>query len=233
LTNNTLVIIPARGGSKGIIKKNIKPLAGKPLILYTIELARSLFSDEQICVSTDSAEIKQIAENSGLHVPFLRPAVLATDKASSRDVILHAIEYYKLQKNKNYKNILLLQPTSPFRKKKHIKEALSLYSDQLDMVVSVQVTKSNPYYTLFELDNNGFLKSSKVSTYTRRQDCPVVYEITGSIYVINTNSIVSKPFSKFTKKIPYVMDEIYSIDIDTMLDWKVAESIYSEIDLLS
>ncbi len=144
-----LIIIPARGGSKGIPGKNIKKLGGKPLIEYTLEAARELFSDQQICVSTDSLEIKKVVENLGLAVPFLRPNELATDTASTYDVLLHALNFYE---HRNYKPdaVILLQTTSPFRTSTHISEALKLYSNNYDMVVSVKKTKSNPYYVLFE-----------------------------------------------------------------------------------
>ena len=96
---NPLVIIPARGGSKGLPNKNIKILNGKPLINYTIEAARKVFEDYQICISTDSKKIKSIVEKTGLSVPFLRPLKLADDNSSQREVILHAIEYYENERN--------------------------------------------------------------------------------------------------------------------------------------
>ena len=152
-----LVIIPARGGSKGVPKKNIKILGGKPLINYTIEAAKAVFEDQFIYVSTDDIEIKNIVEQTGLKVPFLRPAELATDTAGTYEVLLHALNYYE---NLEYfpDTIILLQPTSPFRTAEHIKEAIKLYTPEIDMVVSVKETKSNPYFNLFEEDYKGFLK---------------------------------------------------------------------------
>lgn len=110
-----LYIIPARGGSKGIPRKNIKLLAGRPLICYSIDVARALTSDENICVSTDDNEIIRVVEEYGLKVPFKRPDYLATDTATTNDVLLHALEYYEAQ-GKQYDVIVLLQPTSPLRK---------------------------------------------------------------------------------------------------------------------
>lgn len=218
------VIIPARGGSKGIPRKNIRMLNGKPLIAYTIEAAKEVISINHIIVSTDSEEIKCVAENMGLTIPFLRPAPLASDEATSYDVIMHVIKY--LEKSGFTPNpIILLQPTSPFRNANHIEEALSLYTDDIDMVVSVTETKSNPYYTLFEENQDGYLQKSKEGNFTRRQDCPKVWEYNGAIYIMNTNSLKSKSISDFNKVIKYEMTEETSLDIDTELDWIIAETI--------
>ncbi len=219
---NCLVVIPARGGSKGVPGKNSKPLNGKPLIWYTIEAARDVFNDEDIIVSTDSSEIRECAMQTGLKVPFLRPEVLATDTAASVDVLLHALEFHKNAGN-NPDVLVLLQPTSPFRDSRQIKEALELYSDNIDMVVSVKETKSNPYYVLFEEDAKGFLRKSKEAAFTRRQDCPKVWEYNGAIYIINIKSLLSKTFSGLDRIKGYEMDERTSHDIDTEFDWKMAE----------
>ena len=107
---------------------------------------------------------------------------------------------------------------------KHIKEALKLYTKNLDMVVSVKETDSNPYYLCFEDDAQGMLHISKGDgLYTRRQDCPSVYEYNGAIYVINPVSLKTKPLNQFTKRVKYVMDREHSIDLDTMMDWMMAE----------
>ena len=121
-----LVVIPARGGSKGVPGKNIKQLGGKPLIQYTLEAAREIVPDHQIIVSTDSEEIKKVVESLGLEVPFLRPAELATDNAGTYEVLIHAIEFMKSQ-GKLYDTLLLLQPTSPFRTSQQVREAIEVY----------------------------------------------------------------------------------------------------------
>src|SRR6185312_6737423 len=118
-----LVVIPARGGSKGIPGKNIKPLHGKPLIHYTIDVARAVFSDEQILVSTDSEEIRSCVEETGLKLPFLRPEALATDTAGTYEVLLHAIAFSE-QNSYSPDTLIVLQPTSPFRTAKHLREAV-------------------------------------------------------------------------------------------------------------
>jgi len=220
-----LVVIPARGGSKGVPGKNIKLLNKKPLIQYTIEAARKVFEDRYIYVSTDSAEIKSIAEQTGLKVPFLRPDYLATDTANSRDVLLHALEQFIFKNKQNPDVIILLQPTSPFRNETHIREALELYNANLDMVVSVKETHANPYYVLFEENDDKFLKKSKESKALRRQDVPKVWELNGAVYTINPKSIQSKPIGEFERIVKYEMDDWSSHDIDTKLDWEIAEVI--------
>lgn len=228
---NILVVIPARGGSKGIPGKNIKPLNGKPLIYYTIDAARSIVDDSHICVSTDDKHISDAVEHYGLKIPFKRPDYLATDTASTYDVLLHALHFYEAQGEK-FDAIILLQATSPFRTGQHIKEALSLYSKDIDMVVSVKETDANPYYVCFEEDSNGMLQISKGDGhYTRRQDCPPVYEYNGAIYIINPESLKKNPLNKFSKRIKYVMDKEHSLDLDTMQDWLIAELMINNIKL--
>ena len=223
-----LSIIPARGGSKGIPHKNIKPFFGRPLIYYTIDTARSICSDENICVSTDDPEIIRIVQEYGLKVPFVRPTELATDKAGTYEVLLHALNFYE-KLGESFDVILLLQVTSPFRTSEHVKEALKLYRSDLDMVVSVSKNRTNPYYNCFEEDNQGFLrKTLDNSLFTRRQDAPVTYEFNGAIYVINPDSLKKMPLGNFTHRVKYVMDELHSIDLDTMTDWKYAEFLKKE-----
>ena len=222
-----LIVIPARGGSKGVPRKNIKVLGDKPLIQYTIDAAKGVFDDKFICVSTDDTEIKSVVEQLGLKVPFLRPNELASDTAGTYEVLLHAISYYE---SKGYfpDTLILLQPTSPFRTSAHIKEALKLYHESIDMVVSVKETKANPYYILFEEDRNGYLKKTKEANFTRRQDCPKVWEYNGAIYIINVKALKEKTISQFTKVCKFEMDETSSHDIDTLLDWKIAEIILQD-----
>ena len=220
----TLYIIPARGGSKGIPGKNIKELNGKPLIYYTIDVARKFAPDELICVTTDDKQIISRVEEYALKVPFIRPEELATDTAGTYEVLLHALGYYE-EKGFKIKNIVLLQPTSPFRTPDHVKEALMLYTEDIDMVISVKETKANPYYILAEENENGFLEKSKVGQFSRRQDTPKVYEYNGAVYVINVRSLKCSPISSFTKVKKYVMDEYHSLDLDTQLDWYIAECL--------
>ncbi|OOG68946.1 CMP-N-acetylneuraminic acid synthetase [Algoriphagus sp. A40] len=217
-----LVVIPARGGSKGLPRKNIKDLGEKPLIQYTIEAAREVFNDDVICVSTDDKKIKEVVESLGLKVPFLRPPELASDTSGTYEVLLHAIDFYQ---NRGYipDTLILLQPTSPFRTGIHIKEALALFDNSLEMVVSVKETKSNPYYVLKEEDSNGWLVNSKESNFNRRQDCPKVWEVNGAIYLINIEALKSKKINELSKVKKYVMSEESSLDIDDLVDFELAE----------
>lgn len=219
---NPLFIIPARGGSKGLPGKNIKPLGGKPLINYSIDMARAFVEDTDICVSTDDREIAAVAEKHGLQVPFMRPAELATDGASSQDVLVHAVKFYQ-DKGINYDRMVLLQPTSPFRKAGDVKACMNLYSGDIDMVVSVKESHANPYISLFEETSEGFLVQSKKGNFVRRQDCPNVYLLNGSVYVINIQSLLKEKMADFKRVKKYVMDDVYSVDIDTQNDWDYAE----------
>ncbi|MCO4293112.1 acylneuraminate cytidylyltransferase family protein [Solitalea sp. MAHUQ-68] len=220
--SDTLFVLPARGGSKGIPLKNIKLLGDKPLIQWSIEVAKKLTIDEHICMTTDSPHIKEVVEQFGLRVPFLRPDALATDSSGTYEVLLHALSYYE-GLGRHYKKIVLLQPTSPFRTKEQVEAAIELYADNLDMVVSVKESRDNPYYNLFEENLSGFLSKSKESQYVRRQDCPSVYAYNGAIYVINVDSLKAKPIHQFVKIKKYLMDDITSVDIDIPLDWEWAE----------
>ncbi len=222
-----LYVIPARGGSKGIPQKNIKPLNGKPLIYYSIDVARLLTTDDHICVSSDDDEIIKVVEDYGLKVPFKRPAYLATDTATTNDVLLHAINFY--ESNGIYYDVLvLLQPTSPLRKASHVEQAVSLYNDSLDMVVSVK--ESHAASVICKENENGYLEFCFNKSGTRRQDLSIYYEYNGAIYIINIERLKEKSLSGFTKIKKYVMDELSSVDIDIPLDWIIVESILKNQD---
>lgn len=171
-----LVIIPARGGSKGIPHKNIKELGGKPLICYAIDAARKFTTDDNICVSTDDEDIIKVVEKYGLSVPFKRPDYLATDNAGTNGVLLHALNFYE-EKGCCFDMIVLLQVTSPFRRAEDVIEAAKLYDESIDMVTSVMPAKCNPYYDGFEDNDKGLLTISKGDgTIERRQDAPCVWQ---------------------------------------------------------
>ncbi len=226
-----LVIIPARGGSKGIPHKNIKLLGGKPLICRAIDNARAVAPDSDICVSTDDSEIIQVVEDYGLKVPFIRPTELAADNSGTYEVLLHALSFYE-QQGRTYDTIILLQPTSPFRRDEDISEALKLYSPDVDMVVSVTEARANPYYNCFETDSDGFLHVSKGDgKYIRRQDAPKAWEYNGAIYIINPQSLKRKSLGEFKRRRMYEMDELHSLDLDTPLDWRIAELLIAENEI--
>lgn len=221
----TLYVIPARGGSKGIPHKNIKPLAGKPLIGYSIDVARQLADDADICLTTDDPEIARTAESMGLNVPFLRPASLATDTCGTYEVLIHALDFYR-DRGIDYDTLVLLQPTSPMRTADDVRAALELYSPDIDMVATVKEAASNPYYNCYETDSDGFLHISKGDGgYTRRQDAPKVWEYNGAVYVINVESLRQMPLSAFTRRRMSVMPAERSVDLDTPIDWLIAEKL--------
>lgn len=220
-----LVIIPARGGSKGVPGKNIKPLAGKPLLHYTIDAARAVAADSEICVSTDDSEIAACARAAGIDVPFMRPVELAADNAGTYPVLLHALDFYR---DRGYEPdvVILLQPTSPFRTGDHVREALGLYNDGLDMVVSVRPARTNPYLNCYEEDSEGMLHISKGGgAILCRQDAPDCWEYNGAIYIINPASLRRGPLSSFGRRVKYEMTERDSVDIDSPLDWELASVI--------
>lgn len=217
-----LVVIPARGGSKGLPGKNIKNLCGKPLISYSIDVARAITIDDNICVSTDDQKIIDVVEKYGLHVPFVRPIELASDTASTNDVLLHAIKFYE-DKGKMFNKILLLQPTSPLRTVEQVKEALTLYRDDIDMVVSV--TKSHAPAVLCNDNDEGFVNLVYNKHAGGRQSLPAFYEFNGAIYVINVEALKLKGLGGFDKRIKYVMSKETSIDIDDIYDFMLIEAI--------
>ncbi len=215
---DALFLIPARGGSKGIPGKNTKLLNGKPLIAYAIDAARTFVPDTQICVSSDSPEIIKSVRDMDIEVPFVRPAELSDDKAGMQGVMIHALNHYARQ-GIYYNKIVLLQPTSPFRLPRHIKEAYQLYEENLEMVVSVKEAESNPYYVHFKENKSGFLEKLLPGSFNSRQVVPKVYEYNGAIYIINATAIREKPRAHFKLVKKYVMDGLYSVDIDTPIDW--------------
>lgn len=215
-----LAVIPARGGSKGVPGKNIKSLCGRPLIYYTLDAVKPFDTDIDICVSTDDIKIKEAVERYGIVVPFLRPEYLATDTASTAGVLLHALQFYR-EKGKDYDIILLLQPTSPFRQASHIREALALYREDIDMVVSVR--ESHAANVICCENTEGYLEIPLNSEALRRQDAPMYYEYNGAIYVINVRSFLETYNLIFSKRIKYLMDERSSVDIDNQLDFEYAE----------
>ena len=224
--DKALYIIPARGGSKGIPGKNIKPLGGKPLIAYAIEAARGAGApDSRIIVSTDDGRIAAVARDWGLATDYMRPAALGGDTVGSREVILDVMDWAD-RRGIDYEAIVLLQPTSPFRTADDISGAVALYDGSPDMVVSVTEAASNPYYNCFETDGDGYLHVSKGDgLITRRQDAPKAWEYNGAVYVINPHSIREMPLGAFKRRVPFVMPRSRSIDLDTPTDWLVAEAL--------
>ncbi|MDE6234372.1 MAG: acylneuraminate cytidylyltransferase family protein [Muribaculaceae bacterium] len=235
---NYLYLIPARGGSKGIPGKNIKPLAGVPLIGHSIRHALDAGAPvDDVVVTTDSEEIARVAREYGASVPFMRPAELASDTASSRDAILHAVDALH-DAGRDYDAVVLLQPTSPFRRPDDIINAIHAYEEAAakatsddempGMAVSVAEARTNPYYSAFETDSDGFLHISKGDgLYTRRQDAPKVWEFNGAVYVINPSLLRLHEISRLPRIIPVEMPADRSLDLDSLSDWQRAEQKFN------
>jgi CMP-N,N'-diacetyllegionaminic acid synthase len=226
-TTDTLFLITARGGSKGLPGKNILSLAGKPMICYTIDAARGMTKDENICVSSDSLEIINVVENYGLKVPFIRPGKLATDKAGSREVILHAIDFFIENTDKTYKKVCLLQPTSPHRTTEDIILAFDLMAmKKAKAIVSVCKSDHHPYW-MNTLPDDLNLKSFENQKYSNvgRQQLPVYYRFNGAIYLSDIDYY--RKNNSFIGKDTYalIMSKIHSIDIDDLLDFTFSEFI--------
>jgi N-acylneuraminate cytidylyltransferase len=218
-----LYLIPARAGSKGLPGKNTKLLGDKPLILYSIDFAmKNINKGDELCISTNDKDVLTIASDLGIHVPFNRPEELSSDIATSYDVIMHAIKYYE-ENNKYFDLVFLLQPTSPFRSQQDFENLIKSYDEDVEMVVSVKKAKENPYFTLFEENESGFLDRSKRGNFQRRQECPDVFAYNGSMYLMNVNALKSAKLHEFKKIKKIIMPEERSVDIDTMADWALAE----------
>lgn len=216
-----LAIIPARCGSKGLPGKNIKELSGKPLIAWSIEHAKSCGDIDRIVVSTDDDDIATVAKKYGAEVPFIRPADLADDTASTVDVILHAINW--LQKYENYQPeyILLLQPTSPLRSSEDIKCAIQMLKDKnIQAVVSVCETDHHPWWSNILPDNRNmedFLRPEILNK--RRQDLPIFYRLNGAIYLASADYLCECNGFFGPDTFAYEMSKERSVDIDSELDF--------------
>lgn len=216
-----LALIPARGGSKGIPGKNIKELAGKPLIAYTIEAARSCLCLDDVLVSTDSEEIAETARKFGAWVPFLRPEKLANDTAKTIDAVLYTL--HRLAKEgKEYEYVVLLQPTSPLRSGEDIEGAIKLALETGEDVVAVSGVTDSPILMRTCDDRGRLTPLLSGSSTVRRQDMQVYYRVNGSIYVNKVSSLTEET-SLNDNPIGYVMPRERSVDIDESVDFAVAE----------
>lgn len=222
-----LALIPARGGSKRLPGKNIKPLAGKPLIAWSIEFAQQQPEIDDIVVSTDAAEIAEVARRFGVNVPWLRPTELGSDSANSIDVIKDAL-VAQANNGFHYEYLVLLQPTSPFRNPDMLKEALiRCHNAHGAPVVAFGKAKTHPCWC-FKQDCDGHLSryAELDPTITRSQDLPLALEITGNLYVIGTQRILDGGgFFDADMQAVISNERTYDIDIDDELDWVQAESI--------
>lgn len=223
-----LGLIPARGGSKELPRKNIRPLLGKPLIAWTIEQALASQYLDKVIVSTDEGEIAEISKQYGANVPFMRPKELATDEAKGIKVVFHALKWLE-KHNEFYDLIMLLQPTSPLRTTEDITNAIELlFIKNAQAIISVCVTEHHPYWANM-LPSNGcmkdFLRPEVVNK--NRQDLPIFYRLNGAIYLAYCSYLKMQKEFWGSKTYAYIMSRNTSIDIDDEFDLTFAEFILS------
>ena len=232
----TLCIIPARGGSKGIPRKNIKGFLGKPLIAWSIETALASMAINRTIVSTDDEKIAAIARNHGAETPFTRPAELAQDSAPTLPVLQHVVTW--LKENQNYfpEVVVLLEPTSPGRRPRHIREAIDMViKTGADSVVSIMESPHhhNPHWKLVMAEDGDlrlFTGEPLKKVIRRRQDLPKVYMRNGAFHIFKTKLLFEDEPSFYGEKVKgYLMDPQYFFDIDSLKDWPAAEEQFKKI----
>lgn len=219
-------LITARSGSKRVPGKNIRPLGGKPLIVWSIDVAKGIPELCDILVSTDDSAIAEVARNAGALVPWLRPPELATDTASSVDVALHALNWYENTHGK-IDGLLLLQPTSPFRSRDTVRRGIELFrSNNRRPVVAVSAARSHPLwcFTIEGETMRPFIDGGGLDL--RSQDLPAAFEVNGSLYLVAPADLRKLRSFYGTDAVPLVVEQTdESIDIDTERDWRIAEAI--------
>ncbi len=213
----TIALIPARGGSKGIPRKNIKLFNSKPLIFWSIEAALHSKFIDRVIVSTEDQEIAQIAKSFSAEVPFLRPEKFSMDDSPGIDPVIHILE-----KMPYVKDLLLLQPTSPLRKTQHIDEIFNLRSDfKADSAVSLSLAKTN---IIFKKEAHNKIKPiNNEIKFLPRQKFNDLYTLNGALYLSSRESILKNRSFFSPSTVGYIMSQKHSIDIDSPLDWEIAE----------
>ena len=229
---NILAIIPARGGSNGIPKKNLVVFRGQPLVAHSIKHALGSTLINRVLVSTDSEEIRRVSLESGAEVPFLRPAELAEDHVLDLPVFEHALTFLKEKEDYQPDIVVHLRPTTPHRKPEWIDEAVRLLQahPKADSVRSVSPPDKHPY-RMFRIDDNGYLDpimkhEHPVPYLLRRQDLPPMYYYNCVIDVTRPATIFGKKSMTGDHIWPYVMEADDVIDIDTAMDLKVANVLF-------
>lgn len=220
----TFALIPARGGSKGIPRKNIKLIAGKPLIVWTIEAALRSSLLSAVVVSTDDPEIADVARRAGAQVPFMRPVILAQDQTPGLDPVLHSFDQLP-----QFDSVLLLQPTSPLRTTDDIDACLQLArAHNSPSVVSVSEADTHPYWTYRVTENHALRRFVDAEPISRRQDLPPAFALNGALYFAEVDWLRSRGSMVGAETLAYVMAKERSVDLDTSLDWKIAELLLKE-----
>jgi CMP-N,N'-diacetyllegionaminic acid synthase len=221
-----LALITARGGSKRLPGKNIRLLGGKPLIAWSIDVAKGIPDICDILISTDDAAIAKVCEDAGAYVPWLRPAELATDTASSVDVALHALDWYEAEKGA-VDGLLLLQPTSPFRTQAVVQQGIELFGKYGHQpVLGVSPTHAHPMWTLKMEGDHLVPFIQEHGLRTRSQDLPPAYIVNGSFYLMAPAELRACRSFVGSKTIPLLIESPHeAVDIDTELDFNMAELI--------
>ena len=218
-----LAVIPARGGSKGVPRKNIIEVGGHPLIKYTIDCGKNSKYLDRVVVSTEDLSIKRIAEESGGDVPFLRPKELAEDTSKTIDCIVHAVDTLKSM-GEEYDYVMILQNTVPLRKSWHVDETIEMIVDSSERsLVSISEVDEHPIL-MRTLNEDKIVKNLlQMNSTMRRQDFPKFYKVDGAIAIQKIDDEFNLETSINDGKLGYVMDRKYSIDIDNYLDIKIIE----------
>jgi N-acylneuraminate cytidylyltransferase len=221
-----LALITARGGSKRIPGKNIRPLGERPLITWSIDAAKGIPEICDILVTTDDDAIADVARSAGALVPWLRPAELASDTAKSVDVALHALDWYETEKGA-VDGLLLLQPTSPFRSRETIARGIALFNQQgRRPVVGISPAGSHPMWC-FKVDGmtmKPFVEGGGL--HLRSQDLPPAYVVNGAFYLLAPNDLRRQLSFYSEDMLPLIIDHpAESLDIDTEWDWEIAEAV--------
>jgi CMP-N,N'-diacetyllegionaminic acid synthase len=219
-----LSLILARGGSKRVPAKNIRMLGASPLIVWSIDAVKGIPEISDTLLSTDDPAIADVARNAGAMVPWLRPAELATDTASSLDAAIHALDWYETQVG-NVDGVLLLQPTSPFRSRRSVLRGIELFRvNECRPVVGVSPAHSHPLWCFKIKDDKLSPYIDGAGLHVRSQDLPAAYVINGAYYLIAPKDLRATRSFFSDDMVPLVMDSPEeSIDIDTEWDWRVAE----------
>lgn len=220
-SKRVMAIIPARGGSKRLPRKNVLPLAGKPLIGWSIDAALNSQYVDHVFVSTDDEEIAEVARGFGIEVPELRPAELASDTASSASVLTYTVEKFGPQAE----IIVLLQPTSPLRTAEHIDQALELFiAKQALSVVSVTPCEHSPLWANTLPDDHSMGTFLPSQAQARSQDLKPYYRLNGAVYALDADDLKRKGAIEYSERtFAYVMENRYSLDIDTQWDFDLTE----------
>ena len=225
---SVLAIIPARGGSKGLPGKNIRPMCGKPLIGWSIDKAKKCRYLDTILVTTDHQKIADIAQDFGAHVPFLRPAEFATDQSSTYDVIRHSLAYMKDAECKEFDYIVLLEPTSPLREDDDISQMLELIvsrQDEFDSIISIGEVTEHPSIMKRLVGDGIEPYYSSLAQTTRRQDNPAAYFPFGVAYIAKTSSLL-KENTFYTRRSMYFLIKRYqNYEIDDIYQFLCTESV--------